>query len=68
MDNVIRNPHNGAVTSEEWDVQFSDIFDQINAFAEGTPINVVNPDAVTPARSDPKESSCRPKTPQPPRL
>ena len=53
MDNVIRNPHNGAVTSEEWDVQFSDIFDQINAYAEGTPINVVNPDAVAHARSRP---------------
>jgi D-3-phosphoglycerate dehydrogenase / 2-oxoglutarate reductase len=51
MDNVVCTPHIGYVTREEWDVQFSDIFDQINAYAGGTPINVVNPDVLAHARS-----------------
>jgi D-3-phosphoglycerate dehydrogenase len=45
MDNVICTPHIGYVTREEWQVQFSDVFDQINAYASGSPINVVNPEA-----------------------
>ena len=53
MENVLCTPHIGYVTSEEWDVQFSDIFDQINAYADGTPINVVNPDVLAHARSRP---------------
>ncbi len=47
------HPHIGYVTREEWEVQFSDIFDQINAYADGTPINVVNPDVLAHARSRP---------------
>ncbi len=43
LDNVVATPHIGYVTREEWDLQFSDVFDQINAYATGTPINVVNP-------------------------
>jgi len=43
LDNIIATPHIGYVTREEWDLQFSDVFDQINAYAAGTPINVVNP-------------------------
>jgi D-3-phosphoglycerate dehydrogenase len=43
LDNVVCTPHLGYVTREEWELQFSDIFDQINAYAAGTPINVVNP-------------------------
>ena len=31
-------------------LQFSDIFDQITAYAAGTPINVVNPDVLSRAR------------------
>jgi D-3-phosphoglycerate dehydrogenase / 2-oxoglutarate reductase len=46
MDNVVATPHIGYVTREEWDVQFSSIFDQINAFAAGSPINVVNPEVL----------------------
>lgn len=42
--NVIPTPHIGYVTEDEFDLQFSDIFDQINAFADGAPINVINPD------------------------
>jgi D-3-phosphoglycerate dehydrogenase / 2-oxoglutarate reductase len=43
MDNVVCTPHLGYVTREEYEVQFSDIFDQILAYAAGEPINVVNP-------------------------
>jgi len=43
MDNVVCTPHIGYVTRDEYEVQFSDIFDQIVAYAAGTPINVVNP-------------------------
>ncbi|HEX9432904.1 MAG TPA: D-2-hydroxyacid dehydrogenase family protein [Burkholderiales bacterium] len=46
MDNVICTPHLGYVTRDEYELQFSDIFDQINAFAAGKPINVVNPQAL----------------------
>jgi D-3-phosphoglycerate dehydrogenase len=44
MDNVVCTPHIGYVTREEWEVQFTDVFDQINAYAAGSPINVVNAD------------------------
>jgi D-3-phosphoglycerate dehydrogenase / 2-oxoglutarate reductase len=43
LDNVIATPHIGYVTKEEYELQFSDIFDQIAAYAAGSPINVVNP-------------------------
>jgi D-3-phosphoglycerate dehydrogenase len=43
MDNVVCTPHIGYVSRDEWEIQFSEIFDQINAFAAGSPINVVNP-------------------------
>jgi D-3-phosphoglycerate dehydrogenase len=43
MDNVLCTPHIGYVTHEEWELQFADVFDQVNAFAAGKPINVVNP-------------------------
>lgn len=43
MENVVCTPHIGYVTRDEYEVQFSDIFDQIVAFAAGKPVNVVNP-------------------------
>ena len=43
MDNVVCTPHIGYVTRDEYEIQFSDIFDQIVAYTAGTPINVVNP-------------------------
>jgi phosphoglycerate dehydrogenase-like enzyme len=46
-------PHIGYVSREEWQVQFSDIFDQINAYAAGSPTNVVNPDVLAHARRRP---------------
>jgi D-3-phosphoglycerate dehydrogenase len=44
--NVICTPHIGYVTRDEYELQFSDIFDQILAYAAGAPINVVNPDVL----------------------
>ena len=41
--NVIATPHIGYVTEDEFDLQFSDIFDQINAYAAGDPIHMINP-------------------------
>jgi D-3-phosphoglycerate dehydrogenase len=43
MTNVVCTPHIGYVTRDEYEIQFADIFDQIVAYAEGHPINVVNP-------------------------
>jgi D-3-phosphoglycerate dehydrogenase / 2-oxoglutarate reductase len=43
MNNVVCTPHIGYVTVEEYEIQFSDIFDQITAYAAGKPIHVVNP-------------------------
>jgi D-3-phosphoglycerate dehydrogenase len=43
MDNVVCTPHIGYVAREEYEIQFSDIFDQIVAYAAGAPENVVNP-------------------------
>ncbi len=41
--NVLATPHIGYVTEDEFDLQFSDIFDQINAYAAGDPIHMINP-------------------------
>jgi D-3-phosphoglycerate dehydrogenase len=46
MPNVICTPHLGYVTRDEYEIQFTDIFDQIVAYAAGNPINVVNPDVI----------------------
>ena len=43
MPNVICTPHIGYVAADEYEVQFTDIFDQIVAYTAGTPTNVVNP-------------------------
>ena len=50
MDNVVCTPHIGYVSRDEYEIQFADIFDQIAAYAAGTPINVVNPDVLPRAR------------------
>jgi D-3-phosphoglycerate dehydrogenase len=42
--NVLPTPHIGFVTEDEFDMQFSDIFDQITAYADGAPIHMINPD------------------------
>jgi D-3-phosphoglycerate dehydrogenase len=46
MDNVVCSPHIGYVSRDEYEIQFADIFNQIIAYARGTPINVVNPDVL----------------------
>ena len=46
MDNVICTPHIGYVTEDEFDVQFSDVFDQIVAYNGGKPIHVINPEVL----------------------
>jgi len=44
--NVLATPHIGFVTEDEFDLQFSDIFDQINAYASGAPIHMINPEVL----------------------
>jgi len=51
LPNVVATPHIGYVTREEYELQFSDIFDQIVAYAAGRPTNVVNPDVLGRMRS-----------------
>jgi D-3-phosphoglycerate dehydrogenase len=46
LPNVVCTPHIGYVGRDEFEVQFSDIFDQVVAYAAGKPINVVNPDVL----------------------
>ena len=45
LANVVCTPHIGYVTREEFELQFGEIFDQILAYAGGTPTHVVNPEA-----------------------
>ncbi len=49
LDNVVCTPHIGYVGRDEFEVQFSDIFDQILAYAAGKPINVINPEVLDAA-------------------
>jgi D-3-phosphoglycerate dehydrogenase len=51
MDNVVATPHIGYVSRDEYEIQFSDIFDQIVAFAAAAPIDVVNPGVMSHRRS-----------------
>jgi D-3-phosphoglycerate dehydrogenase len=44
LPNVLATPHIGYVTRDDYEFQFAEIFNQIVAYAAGTPINVVNPD------------------------
>jgi D-3-phosphoglycerate dehydrogenase / 2-oxoglutarate reductase len=53
MNNVVATPHIGYVSREEYEIQFADVFEQILAYAAGTPINVVNPEVLTRARPAP---------------
>lgn len=50
LDNVICTPHIGYVSRDEYEVQFTDVFDQIVAYAGGNPINVVNPEVLSRRR------------------
>jgi len=53
LDNVVCTPHIGYVSRDEYEIQFTDIFDQIVAYAGGTPTHVVNPDVLRAARPRP---------------
>jgi D-3-phosphoglycerate dehydrogenase len=46
MEHLVCTPHIGYVTRDEYELQFADIFDQIVSYAAGTPIHVVNPEAI----------------------
>jgi len=46
MENVVATPHIGYVSREAYERQFRQIFDQILAYAAGTPINVINPEVL----------------------
>jgi D-3-phosphoglycerate dehydrogenase / 2-oxoglutarate reductase len=50
MGNVVATPHIGYVSRDEYEIQFTDIFDQIVSFAAGEPINVANPDVLSHRR------------------
>ena len=50
MDNVTCTPHLGYVTREDHEIAFAEIFDQVNAYVAGKPINVVNPEVLGSAR------------------
>ena len=43
---MICTPHIGYVTEDEYETQFSDVFDQIVSYAAGQPIHVVNPEVL----------------------
>lgn len=49
MDNIVCTPHIVYASREEHEIQFSDIFDQIKAYAADIPINVVNPEVLASA-------------------
>ena len=46
LPNVICTPHIGYVGREEFEIQFTDIFDQVLAYAAGKPVNVINPEVL----------------------
>jgi len=50
MRSVVCTPHLGYVTREDHEIAFAEIFDQINAYAAGRPVNVVNPEALANAQ------------------
>jgi D-3-phosphoglycerate dehydrogenase len=50
LDNVVCTPHIGYVTRDEYELQFTDIFDQILDYAAGRPSNVVNPKVLEQAQ------------------
>ena len=41
---VVATPHIGFVTDDEFEMQFSEVFEQVRSWTSGNPINMVNPD------------------------
>ena len=42
--NIIATPHIGFVTDDEFEMQFSEVFEQVRSWACGRPVNMLNPD------------------------
>jgi len=51
LDNVVCTPHIGYVERDGYESQFSSSFGQVLAYAEGKPINMVNPEALERRKS-----------------
>jgi D-3-phosphoglycerate dehydrogenase len=51
LDNVVCTPHLGYVERDAYEAQFSEIFEQILAYANGKPVNVVNAEVLESAKS-----------------
>jgi D-3-phosphoglycerate dehydrogenase len=51
LDNALCTPHIGYVTRESYEHYFGQAFAQVNAFAAGQPIGVVNPEAARDERA-----------------
>jgi D-3-phosphoglycerate dehydrogenase len=46
MDNVVCTPHLGYVEKDCYELYFGTAFDQVHAFANGHPIDIINPEAL----------------------
>ncbi|MEK9672975.1 MAG: D-2-hydroxyacid dehydrogenase family protein [Rhodospirillaceae bacterium] len=46
LPNAYCTPHIGYVTTDEYEVHFRDIFDQILAYIDGNPVSMINPEAL----------------------
>lgn len=46
LENAVCTPHIGYVERKAYEAQFSGAFDQILAYLEGNPVNVINPEAL----------------------
>jgi len=62
IDSAVCTPHIGYVSRDEYEIQFSDIFDQVVAYARGAPTNVVNPEVLESAALRPAGTSARTST------
>ena len=51
LDNVVCTPHIGYVERDGYESQFSSSFGQVLAYAEGKPVNMVNPEALERRKS-----------------
>ncbi len=41
---IIATPHIGFVTDDEFEMQFSEVFEQVTSWARGRPVNMLNPE------------------------
>jgi D-3-phosphoglycerate dehydrogenase len=52
MENVVCTPHIGYVEKDSYELYFSAAFDQVNAFAAGEPVNILNPEVLESHRKE----------------